>query len=53
VVFPGQRASIVELKRHCAERLPLYMVPDTFSTQPSLPKTSTDKTDYQKLIELA
>ena len=53
VVFPEARASIVELKRYCSERLPLYMVPDTFSTQPSLPKTSTDKTDYQRLIEMA
>jgi non-ribosomal peptide synthetase component E (peptide arylation enzyme) len=29
------------------------MVPDRFSVQPSLPKTSTDKVDYQRLKEMA
>jgi hypothetical protein len=29
------------------------MVPDLFSFPAALPKTSTDKTDYQKLKELA
>lgn len=45
--------SLVELKRFCAANLPLYMVPDRFSFRPSLPKTSTDKMDYQALKELA
>jgi len=40
------------LKRFCAENLPLYMVPDLFSFQEFLPKTSTDKVDYQRLKEL-
>jgi len=48
----GKRPSIIELKRFCAENLPLYMVPDTFHFQESLPKTSTDKIDYQKLKEI-
>ena len=41
------RPSIIELKRFCAENLPLYMVPDEFFVQEVLPKTSTDKIDYQ------
>jgi amino acid adenylation domain-containing protein len=45
----GSRLSIIQLKRFCAERLPLYMVPDLFQFHDGLPKTSTDKTDYQTL----
>jgi acyl-CoA synthetase (AMP-forming)/AMP-acid ligase II len=41
--------SIIELKKFCSENLPLYMVPDIFCSLESLPKTSTDKIDYQKL----
>lgn len=44
--------SLIQLKRFCAEHLPLYMIPDCFSAQPALPKTSTDKIDYQKLKTL-
>ena len=51
-VGDGRRPSLIEIKRFCAERLPLYMVPDQFSFQGSLPKTSTDKIDYQRLREL-
>lgn len=49
----GERISVIALKRHCAERIPLYMVPDTFRFYDVLPKTSTDKTDYQVLARLA
>jgi amino acid adenylation domain-containing protein len=45
----GSKLSIIELKKFCSENLPLYMVPDLFSCLESLPKTSTDKIDYQKL----
>jgi amino acid adenylation domain-containing protein len=45
----AQTPSLVEMKRFCAECLPLYMIPDRFSWQPQLPKTSTDKVDYQRL----
>jgi len=48
-----KRPSLIELKRFCSERLPLYMIPDAFSWQEALPKTSTDKTDYQQLKEMA
>ena len=45
----GQSPSRIELKRFCAEHLLAYMIPDYFSFLESLPKTSTDKIDYQKL----
>src|SRR5205814_3768599 len=45
----GTKLSIIELKKFCSENLPLYMVPDLFCCLESLPKTSTDKIDYQKL----
>lgn len=47
-----RRPSLVELKRFCAEHLPGYMVPDFFAFLGSLPKTSTDKVDYQRLTEV-
>ena len=43
--------SLIALKRFCSEHLPLYMIPDRFSWHESLPKTSTDKIDYQRLKE--
>jgi acyl-coenzyme A synthetase/AMP-(fatty) acid ligase len=49
----GQRMSLIEIKRFCSEHLPLYMIPDRFSWHEALPKTSTDKLDYQRLKELA
>jgi L-proline---[L-prolyl-carrier protein] ligase len=47
----GKRPSIIEMKRFCMEVLPPYMIPDVFSFKDSLPKTSTDKIDYQRLKE--
>jgi amino acid adenylation domain-containing protein len=49
----AKRPSLIELKRFCTEHLPLYMIPDAFSWHDALPKTSTDKTDYQRLKDLA
>ena len=49
----GWRLSLIEIKRFCSENLPLYMIPDRFSWHDALPKTSTDKIDYQRLKELA
>ena len=48
-----RRPSIIELKQFCAQNLPTYMVPDLFSFLDFLPKTSTDKIDYQKLKEFS
>ncbi|PYU27957.1 MAG: D-alanine--poly(phosphoribitol) ligase [Acidobacteria bacterium] len=47
-----KRPSMIELKRFCSENLPLYMIPDYFVWCESLPKTSTDKIDYQRLNEM-
>jgi amino acid adenylation domain-containing protein len=48
----GAPLSLIELKRFCSENLPAYMIPDRFSHQNVLPKTSTDKIDYQRLKEV-
>ena len=45
----GVRPSLIAMKGFCAQNLPSYMAPDLFSFQDALPKTSTDKIDYQKL----
>jgi amino acid adenylation domain-containing protein len=50
---PDQKRSIIALKRHCTEYLPPYMVPDTITFVGSLPATSTDKIDYQRLGAIA
>jgi amino acid adenylation domain-containing protein len=47
----AKRLSLIEIKRFCAENLPLYMIPDRFTWYDTLPKTSTDKIDYQRLKE--
>ena len=44
--------SIIDLKRFSSEQVPIYMVPDRFRILPVLPKTSTDKIDYQRLKDL-
>jgi amino acid adenylation domain-containing protein len=49
----NSRPSIIELKQFCTQNLPAYMVPDIFSFLDFLPKTSTDKIDYQKLKEFS
>ena len=48
-----QRPSTIELKQFCMERLPKYMVPDRFAIVTALPRTSTDKIDYQTLVRQA
>ena len=47
-----KRPSLIELKRFCAENLPIYMIPDFFSFYDVLPKTSTDKINYQELTRM-
>lgn len=49
----GPRPSIIDLKTFCAAELPAYMSPDRFEFRDRLPKTSTDKTDYQTLTREA
>jgi amino acid adenylation domain-containing protein len=47
-----KRPSTIELKTFCSKHLPVYMVPDAFVFHDVLPKTSTDKIDYQRLKAL-
>jgi amino acid adenylation domain-containing protein len=49
----GAAPSIIELKTFCGSNLPSYMSPDRFVIQPQLPRTSTDKVDYQSLRHAA
>lgn len=46
----GTTPSIIALKEFCAINLPGYMSPDRFKFLPALPRTSTDKVDYQSLL---
>jgi len=50
---PGDRPSIVELKMFCGRALPSYMNPDAFVFLDALPRTSTNKVDYQGLSRLS
>jgi amino acid adenylation domain-containing protein len=53
VVWSGEEPfSLVKMKQFCARNLPLYMTPDQIRALPELPKTSTDKLDYQRLKEI-
>ncbi len=45
--------SLLKLKKFCSQNLPHYMAPDKYVHVPELPKTSTDKIDYQRLKEIA
>jgi len=46
------KPSMIKMKQFCMQNLPPYMIPDRFSFLPVLPKTSTDKIDYQTLKEM-
>jgi non-ribosomal peptide synthetase component E (peptide arylation enzyme) len=46
---PERKPGVIEMKMFCAQRLPAYMNPDQFVFMESLPRTSTNKVDYQAL----
>lgn len=46
---PGTRPTMIAMKQFCMGALPKYMVPDVFAFLDALPRTSTDKIDYQTL----
>jgi acyl-CoA synthetase (AMP-forming)/AMP-acid ligase II len=50
VVCPNGAVTPTELARHCAERIPKYMIPETIEFRDALPKTSTGKIDRQQLV---
>ncbi|QCX80304.1 Plipastatin synthase subunit B [Streptomyces sp. YIM 121038] len=43
------RPGLIELKRHCAEHLPRYMLPRTATCLDELPRNANGKTDYHRL----
>jgi amino acid adenylation domain-containing protein len=51
VVTSNKEVAAAELARHCAERLPKYMVPEVIELRDNLPKTSTGKIDRQRLLQ--
>ncbi len=51
LVARDSRPSIVEMKVFCNQHLPTYMNPDIFIFVDDLPRTSTNKVDYQALIQ--
>jgi len=47
----NSRPSIIDLKAFCNRHLPAYMNPDIFVFENALPRTSTNKVDYQALVK--
>ncbi len=47
------RPSLIAMKRACAAALPPSMAPDRFVIHERLPRTSTDKIDYQQLKRIS
>jgi amino acid adenylation domain-containing protein len=45
----GHGLTAAELQKHCGSLVPRYMVPESVELRPSLPKTSTGKTDRTRL----
>lgn len=48
-----ERPSLIALKQFAVQVLPRYMAPDAYLWLEAIPRTSTDKTDYQRLKQLA
>jgi amino acid adenylation domain-containing protein len=49
----GEKRSVISLKKFCADTLPVSMIPDLIEFVDALPKTSTDKVDYQRLAAVS
>jgi amino acid adenylation domain-containing protein len=49
VVTRGREPGVLELRRHCAQRLPRYMIPDQLRLVAELPRTANGKTDRTAL----
>lgn len=45
------KPGVIEMKMFCGQNLPNYMNPDSFVFMDSLPRTSTNKVDYQALLK--
>lgn len=51
VVAPAGQPSLLDVKRHCSEHLPRYMIVDRVVAVESLPRTPNGKTDRRALVE--
>jgi amino acid adenylation domain-containing protein len=49
VARPGPAPTLIQLKRHCAEQLPAYMIIDDLRLVDELPRTANGKTDRAAL----
>jgi amino acid adenylation domain-containing protein len=49
-VVTSADVEVGELLRHCADRIPQYMLPDDIEFRAALPRTSTGKVDRQALV---
>ncbi|MCX4911609.1 amino acid adenylation domain-containing protein [Streptomyces sp. NBC_00878] len=45
----ARRPNLIEIKRHCAQHLPRYMLPRTATCLEELPRNANGKTDYHRL----
>jgi clorobiocin biosynthesis protein CloN4 len=52
VARPGMRPTLIQLKRHCADQLPTYMIIDELRLVDELPRTANGKTDRAALAGL-
>ncbi|OXM68558.1 D-alanine--poly(phosphoribitol) ligase [Amycolatopsis vastitatis] len=50
VLRPGARTGVLAIKRHCAERLPTYMIPGEVHPVSALPRTGNGKIDRTALV---
>ena len=50
VINHSNSVNATELKRHCAEKLPPYMIPEEIEFRDSLARTGTGKIDRQRLL---
>ena len=54
VLRPGaEQPGLLQLKRHCAQRLPPYMLPNSAVRLDALPRNANGKTDYRALADAA
>lgn len=49
----GRGPGLIEIKRHCAQFLPRYMLPHTATRLDELPRNANGKTDYRRLCATA
>lgn len=49
-VADGNSLDSMQLKQHCAEKLPAYMVPEKIEFRDSLPRTDNGKIDRRRLV---